>query len=147
MREAKESKTHEGNHDLGRDGLVLALLEELSETRSSREEESGRGIEIGSELGESGNLSELGEVELWAAGWEDEQDQGVRIARKLRRKIKETSTQTLRDPATAFMILVWAADPTRETERPTLMAGRTPLKKSSASKKTCPSVMEMTLVL
>jgi hypothetical protein len=55
--------------------------------------------------------------------------------------------RTLREPATAFMILVWAADPTRETERPTLIAGRTPLKKSSASKKTCPSVMEMTLVL
>jgi hypothetical protein len=39
---------------------------------------------------------------------------------------------------------VCAADPTRDTDRPTLMAGRTPRKKSSASKKIWPSVMEMT---
>ena len=29
-------------------------------------------------------------------------------------------------PATCFMALTWAAPPTRETERPTLMAGRIP---------------------
>jgi hypothetical protein len=34
--------------------------------------------------------------------------------------------------------LSWAAEPTRETERPTLMAGLIPLKNNSASKKICP---------
>jgi hypothetical protein len=29
-------------------------------------------------------------------------------------------------PATCFMDLVWAADPTRDTDRPTLIAGRIP---------------------
>jgi hypothetical protein len=41
---------------------------------------------------------------------------------------------------------VWAAEPTRDTERPTLMAGRTPRKNSSDSKKTWPSVIEITFV-
>jgi hypothetical protein len=44
------------------------------------------------------------------------------------------------------MALIWAAPPTRETEMPTLMAGRTPWKKRPVSRKICPSVMEMTLV-
>ena len=44
------------------------------------------------------------------------------------------------------MALVWASPPTRETERPTLTAGRWPEKKSPLSRKSCPSVMEMTLV-
>ena len=47
---------------------------------------------------------------------------------------------------TAFIALVWASPPTRETERPTLIAGRNPALKRSASKKSCPSVMEMTFV-
>lgn len=46
-----------------RDSL-LTLLEELGETRSTSEEETGRGIEIGTELGERGNITVLGEVEL-----------------------------------------------------------------------------------
>ena len=29
-------------------------------------------------------------------------------------------------PATCFMARVWAAPPTRDTDRPTLIAGRTP---------------------
>jgi hypothetical protein len=33
-----------------------------------------------------------------------------------------------------------AAEPTRETERPTLMAGRIPRKNNSASKKICPDI-------
>ncbi|SLI50580.1 Uncharacterised protein [Mycobacteroides abscessus subsp. abscessus] len=44
------------------------------------------------------------------------------------------------------MPLVWAAPPTRETEVPTLIAGRTPLLNRSDSRKTWPSVIEMTLV-
>ena len=44
------------------------------------------------------------------------------------------------------MALIWAEPPTRETEMPTLMAGRTPELKRSVSRKIWPSVMEMTLV-
>ena len=44
------------------------------------------------------------------------------------------------------MALVWAFEPTRDTEMPTLMAGRTPWKNRSDSRKICPSVIEMTLV-
>ncbi len=35
--------------------------------------------------------------------------------------------KSFREPATCFMALSWAAEPTRDTERPTLMAGRIPL--------------------
>jgi len=37
------------------------------------------------------------------------------------------ASSSLSEPATCFMALIWAAEPTRETERPTLMAGLTPL--------------------
>ena len=49
-------------------------------------------------------------------------------------------------PATDFIALVCAAEPTRLTERPVFTAGRTPWKKSSVSRKICPSVIEITLV-
>ena len=51
-----------------------------------------------------------------------------------------------RRPATFFIAFVCAAEPTRDTEVPTLTAGRTPEKKSSELRKICPSVMEMTFV-
>ena len=51
-----------------------------------------------------------------------------------------------RRPATFFIAFVWALAPTRETERPTLTAGRTPEKKRSASRKIWPSVIEITFV-
>ena len=44
------------------------------------------------------------------------------------------------------MALICAEPPTRETLLPTLMAGRKPLLKRSASRKICPSVIEITLV-
>jgi hypothetical protein len=44
------------------------------------------------------------------------------------------------------MALVCALPPTRDTEMPTLMAGRTPEKKRSLSRKIWPSVIEMTFV-
>ncbi len=44
------------------------------------------------------------------------------------------------------MALVCALPPTRDTEMPTLMAGRTPEKNRSDSRKIWPSVIEMTLV-
>ena len=49
-------------------------------------------------------------------------------------------------PDTCFIALIWAALPTRLTELPTLMAGRIPELNRSVSKKTWPSVMEITLV-
>jgi hypothetical protein len=42
--------------------------------------------------------------------------------------------------------LTCAEPPTRDTEMPTLMAGRTPEKNSLGSRKICPSVIEMTFV-
>src|SRR5438093_1494081 len=49
-------------------------------------------------------------------------------------------------PATFFMAFVCALPPTRETEIPTLIAGRMPAKKRSLSRKIWPSVMEITFV-
>ncbi len=49
-------------------------------------------------------------------------------------------------PATFFIAFVCALAPTRETDRPTFTAGRTPEKKRSASRKICPSVIEITFV-
>ena len=76
--------------DLGREGLVLALLcsppdarqsinsrksgeaigrtQELGETGTTGEEEACRGIEIGTELGKGGDFAILGEVELERPG-------------------------------------------------------------------------------
>ena len=54
--------------NLNGEGLVLALLEELGETRSTVEEEAGRGIEIGSELSEGGDITVLGKVKLERSG-------------------------------------------------------------------------------
>jgi len=44
------------------------------------------------------------------------------------------------------MAFICAAEPTRLTERPTLIAGRIPLKNSSVSKNIYPSVILMTFV-
>ena len=49
-------------------------------------------------------------------------------------------------PATFFIGPIWALPPTRETEMPTLIAGRTPELKSADSRKICPSVIEITFV-
>ena len=51
-----------------------------------------------------------------------------------------------RRPATFFIAFVWALPPTRETDVPTLIAGRTPEKKRLDSRKIWPSVIEMTFV-
>ena len=44
------------------------------------------------------------------------------------------------------MALIWAALPTRLTDSLTLMVERMPLKNRAVSRKSCPSVMDMTLV-
>ncbi len=51
-----------------------------------------------------------------------------------------------RRPATAFIAFTCAEPPTRETELPTLIAGRMPELKRSDSRKIWPSVIEMTFV-
>ena len=49
-------------------------------------------------------------------------------------------------PATFRIGVVCAEPPTRDTEMPTLIAGRTPERNRSASRKIWPSVIEMTFV-
>ena len=49
-------------------------------------------------------------------------------------------------PTAVFMALIWAAPPTRDTDWPTLMAGRMPDLNRSSSRKIWPSVIEITLV-
>ena len=49
-------------------------------------------------------------------------------------------------PATCRIALICAEPPTRETELPTLIAGRMPWLNRSASRKIWPSVIEMTFV-
>ena len=56
----------------------------------------------------------------------------------------ESSSRSL--PATFRIGVVCAEPPTRDTEMPTLMAGRTPERNRSASRKIWPSVIEMTFV-
>ena len=51
-----------------------------------------------------------------------------------------------RVPATVFIALIWAEEPTRLTELPVSMAGRWPALNRSESRKIWPSVIEMTLV-
>ncbi len=53
---------------------------------------------------------------------------------------------SLSGPATCFMALVWAAEPTRDTEMPMFIAGRWPALNRSVSRKIWPSVIEITLV-
>jgi len=53
---------------------------------------------------------------------------------------------TRSDPDTVRMARVWAEPPTRETDTPTLMAGRTFALNRSDSRKSWPSVIEMTFV-
>jgi len=54
--------------DLGRQRLVLPLLEELGQTGATAEQEASRGVEIGTELGECGDFTVLGEVQLERTG-------------------------------------------------------------------------------
>ena len=56
------------------------------------------------------------------------------------------ASSSLIEPETFFIALVCAAEPTRLTDRPTLIAGRMPWKNRSVSRKIWPSVIEMTLV-
>ena len=119
-----DTSVDDGDLDLSREGLVLTLLEELSETSTTAQQEASGGIEIGTELGEGRDFTVLSEVQLERTS-ELLHDLAVNVI----------SEQAYYVTITKNGAYVWAAEPTRETERPTLMAGRTPRKKSSASKK------------
>src|SRR3546814_20768370 len=56
------------------------------------------------------------------------------------------ASSSLIEPDTFFIALVCAADPTRLTDRPTLIAGRIPALNRLVSRKIWPSVSEITLV-
>ena len=72
----------------------------------------------------------------------------VEIAAELRegRQLAVLRQVQTGEPATCRIALICAEPPTRETELPTLIAGRTPWLKRSDSRNICPSVIEMTLV-
>jgi hypothetical protein len=59
-----DTSEDERNHLVDGHGRVLLLLEELSETLTTVEGLLGGGIEIGTELGEGGDLTVLGQEEL-----------------------------------------------------------------------------------
>jgi hypothetical protein len=63
-----DSRVGRKRTDLDGKGLVLALLEELGETGTTVEEETGRGVEVGTELGEGGDITVLSEVKLEGTG-------------------------------------------------------------------------------
>jgi hypothetical protein len=68
VEETVHAGVDDGDLDLHRERLVLTLLEELSETSTTREQEAGRGVEVGAELRERRNLTVLGEVQLERTG-------------------------------------------------------------------------------
>ena len=68
IEEATDTSVEDANLLLSDHGHVLLLLEELSELLTSVEEVLGGGVEIGTELGEGGDLSVLSELELKRTG-------------------------------------------------------------------------------
>jgi hypothetical protein len=63
-----DTSVDDGDLDLHRNGLVLALFKELREASATCEEETGGGVEVGAELRERGNLAVLCKVELKRTG-------------------------------------------------------------------------------
>jgi hypothetical protein len=59
-----DTSVDEGNHLVDGHGAVLLLLEELGKTLTTGQGLLGGGIEIGTELGEGGDLTVLGQEEL-----------------------------------------------------------------------------------
>ena len=87
----------DGDHlVLHRHRRELVLLEQLGQPRAAIEQPLGRRIEVGAELREGCHLAVLG------------------------------ASSSLIRPATCRIAFTWAAEPTRLTERPTLIAGRMP---------------------
>lgn len=103
---------------------VLALLEELCQTHAAVQQLLRGRVQVGAELGEGGHLAVLGQLQLHGAG---------HLAGNKCNKLGRLpfGGALLKRPderhGTCFIALVWAAEPTRDTDRPTLMAGRIPL--------------------
>jgi hypothetical protein len=68
VEEATDTSVEDANLLLGGDGNVLLLLEELGELLTTVELLLGGGIKIGTELGEGGDLTVLGKLELHGTG-------------------------------------------------------------------------------
>lgn len=68
VKETVDTGEDKGNHVGNGHGGVLLLLEQLSQTLTTGKSLLGGGIKIGTELGESGNLTVLGEEELQGTG-------------------------------------------------------------------------------
>jgi hypothetical protein len=64
IEETVDTSVDNGNLDLSGHGLILTLLEELSQTGTTREKETGGSIEIGTELGEGSNFTVLSKIKL-----------------------------------------------------------------------------------
>lgn len=62
--ETVDTGVDDGDLDLHGQGLVLALLEELSETGATREQETSGGIKIGTKLSEGSDFTVLRKVKL-----------------------------------------------------------------------------------
>jgi hypothetical protein len=68
VEEATDTSVEDADLLLSDHGYVLLLLEELGELLTSVEEMLGGSVEIGTELGEGGDLSVLGKLELKRTG-------------------------------------------------------------------------------
>jgi len=64
VEETVDTGEDDGNLVLNGEGLVLGLLEQLGKTGTTVQQELGGGIQIGTELGEGGDLTVLSEVQL-----------------------------------------------------------------------------------
>ena len=62
--ETVDTGVDNGDLDLHGQGLILTLLEELSETGTTREQEASGSIKIGTELSEGSDFTVLSKVEL-----------------------------------------------------------------------------------
>lgn len=68
VEETVDTSVDQRNHLVDGHGGVLLLLEELGETLTARQGLFCRSVEIGTELGESSNLTVLGQEELERSG-------------------------------------------------------------------------------
>jgi len=68
VEEAADTAVDDGDLVLGGEGAVLALLEQLGEAGTAVQEELSGGVEVRAELGEGGNLTVLGELQLEGGG-------------------------------------------------------------------------------
>ena len=68
VQEATDTAVDDGDLVLNGHGHILALLQQLSQPDTSVQQLLGGGVKIGTELGEGGDLTVLGELELHGTG-------------------------------------------------------------------------------